>query len=86
MNLLINEVLTTPIDQLINLYRQGYTLESGSSTEPSTLCSKCNKMKNMATGDMSSTEATVRFVLAITLGSLIYYNLGKWESKKLGWE
>ena len=86
MNLTINDVLTNPIDNLVELYRQGYQLDTTQNTNTNTLCSKCNKMKNMATVDMSGTEALVGIVLSVAIGSLIYYKVGKWEAKKLNWD
>ncbi len=83
MNLTIEQVLTKPIDELTTLYKQGYTLEQES---PSTLCNKCNKMKNMATVEMTKAEALISIIASVAIGSLIYYKVGKWEAKKLGWD
>jgi len=52
-----------PIDDIVDLYRQGYQLEESltQQTRPTTLCSKCNEMKTqtLATGNSDNLLLTI---------------------------
>lgn len=85
-----NTLSSMSTEELINLYRQGYQLDNTphtqllTSVEPKTLCSKCNKIKTETMASTNSASGIFILALGIAIGALVYYNLGKWESRKLG--
>jgi len=77
----LNLTTLKSIDELINMYKQGYTIDitSGNIIHPNG-----STVHTMTTVEDISTLGLG--ILSIMIGSLIYYKVGKWEAKKLGWD
>lgn len=95
--ILPEEMAQKSIDELIYLYRQGYTLDNYSlpgvrrrRTPPKRFMGNVNvgdiEIENMLDGKEVTIGDVTLGIISIMVGALIYYKLGKWESKKLGWD
>ena len=74
----LNSIKST--DELINMYRQGYIIDNLSGNM---ILQSKSPSQNILTTDISTIGIAI---VSILIGSLVYYKVGKWEAKKLGWD
>jgi len=78
----LNTIQIKSLDELVNLFKQGYRIDTATG---SIKHQDGNTILTMLDGTTITITGLVISVAAIMVAALLYYKLGKWEAKKLGW-
>lgn len=95
----MNNIQNKSIDELVLLYKQGHTLYDNPNIYPNAddiipysksgynfALTPTTQIKSMVDTTTITADVLIVGLISIAVGSLIYYKLGKWEAKKLGWD
>lgn len=79
----LRDIEVRSMGELTELFRQGYRI----SSDPGSIrSSDGNTIIKMSDGTTITVIGIGLAIVSIMIASLIYYKLGKWEAKKLGWD